>query len=105
VVYAGDFNSDVNKHHAFDGPGLAMRAARVADAEKVAQTLVNWRYNSANLYLRRPPAVDQSIDYVYAGPGVGVASREVVLSLAQGRFVGVIPSDHNPVLARLYVAY
>src|SRR4051794_7207893 len=105
VVYAGDFNSDVNRNHAFDGPGIAMRAAHVADAEKVARRLVNSRYNSANLYLPRPPAVDQSIDYVYAGPGVAVASRTVVLKLTGGRFVGVIPSDHNPVLAQLYVSY
>jgi endonuclease/exonuclease/phosphatase family metal-dependent hydrolase len=105
VVYAGDFNSDVNPHHAFDGPGLALRAARVADAEKVAQRLVNSRYNSANLYLSRPPAVDQSIDYVYAAPGVAVASRSVVLHLRGGRFVGVIPSDHNPVVAQLSVPY
>ena len=37
IVYAGDFNSDVTKHHAFDGPGIAMRAANVDDAFDVAQ--------------------------------------------------------------------
>ncbi|HVU91427.1 MAG TPA: endonuclease/exonuclease/phosphatase family protein [Jatrophihabitans sp.] len=105
IVYAGDFNSDVNRNHAFDGPGRAMRAARVADAEKVAQSSLNGGYNSANLNLRRPPALDQSIDYVYAPPGVAVTRREVVLQLAGGRFPGVIPSDHNPVLASTYVPF
>jgi endonuclease/exonuclease/phosphatase family metal-dependent hydrolase len=105
IVYAGDFNSDVNRNHAFDGPGVAMRAAHVADAEKVAQSLVNAKYNSANLNLLRPPAVDQSIDYVYAGPGVAVSRREVVLQLTRGRFAGVIPSDHNPVLASTSVPF
>ena len=105
VVYAGDLNSDVNRNHAYDGPGLAMRAARIADAERVAVRLTNAQYNSANLYLRTPPAVDQSIDYVYAAPGVAVSSREVVLRLVDGRFAGVIPSDHNPVFARLDVPF
>jgi endonuclease/exonuclease/phosphatase family metal-dependent hydrolase len=105
IVYAGDFNSDVNRNHAFDGPGIEMRSVRVADAEKVAPTQINRRYNSANLYLRTPPAVDQSIDYVYAAPGVAVTLRQVVLHLVDGRFSGVIPSDHNPVFCRLSVPY
>ena len=105
VVYAGDFNSDVNRNHAFDGPGRAMRAAGVVDAEKVAQLQVNGRYDSANLNLPVPPQVDQSIDYVYAGPGVAVRSREVALDLVHGRFPGIIPSDHNAVVALAYVPY
>ena len=105
VIYAGDLNSDVNRNHAFDGPGRAMRAAGVVDAEKVAQHQTNGGYNSANLNLRVPPRVDQSIDYVYAGPGVAVRSREVALDLVDGRFPGVIPSDHNAVLALAYVPY
>jgi len=105
VIYAGDLNSDVNRNHAFDGPGRAMRAAGVVDAEKVAQHQTNGAYNSANLNLRLPPRVDQSIDYVYAGPGIAVGSREVALDLVRGRFPGVIPSDHNAVLAVAYVPY
>jgi endonuclease/exonuclease/phosphatase family metal-dependent hydrolase len=105
IVYAGDFNSDVNRNHAFDGPGRAMLAAHVSDAENAARILVNSRYNSANLYLRTPPAVDQSIDHIYTGPGVAVRVREVVLGLVNGRFPGIIPSDHNPLYTQLYVSY
>ena len=82
-----------------------MQSAAIVDAERVAQTQRNKRYNSSNLYLRRPPAVDQSIDYVYAPPGVAVSARAVLLNLSRGQFVGVIPSDHNPVVARLYISY
>jgi endonuclease/exonuclease/phosphatase family metal-dependent hydrolase len=102
VVYAGDYNSDINQNHAFDGPGNAMRAARVADASNVAQSQTNAQYNSANQYLRTPPAYRQSVDYIYAGPGVAVQNRSMVMTLVNGRFVGTIPSDHNPVVARLY---
>lgn len=105
VVYAGDVNSDVNRNHLVDGPGMVMRRAAIADAHDAAQLLVHGRYDSANRNLRRPPAVGQSIDSVLAPPGVGVLSREIVLHLSHGRFVGVLPSDHNPVLAALTVPY
>jgi len=105
VVYAGDFNSDVNRNHAFDGPGRVMQDAHVTDAEKVAPRQLHGRFNSANLNLLRPPAVDQSIDYVYAAPGVAVGSRAVLLNLVAGRFPGVIPSDHNAVAVLAYVPY
>jgi hypothetical protein len=38
-------------------------------------------------------------------PGVGVRRFEVVASLTSGRYVGVIPSDHNPVAADLVLPY
>jgi hypothetical protein len=34
-----------------------------------------------------------------------VESHAVVLSLSHGKFVGVMPSDHNPVTARLWYPY
>ncbi|SHG06940.1 Metal-dependent hydrolase, endonuclease/exonuclease/phosphatase family [Jatrophihabitans endophyticus] len=105
VVYAGDFNSVLNRNHVYDGAGDVMRAHRVADAQSVAQSRPNERFNSANLYLRTPPEVGQSIDYVFAPAGVAVRSREVVLRLSRGRFRGVIPSDHNPVLVRAAFPY
>jgi endonuclease/exonuclease/phosphatase family metal-dependent hydrolase len=101
VVYAGDFNSNTSATHVFDGPGRAMRTARVLDARDAAVHLYNASYNSANQYLRTPPHTGDSVDYVFAAPGVGVLSRAVVLKLSGGRFPGVIPSDHNPVQARL----
>jgi hypothetical protein len=67
--------------------------------------LTNQRYNSANLYLRTPPAAGQSIDHIYAPAGVAVRSWQVVLTLVNGRFVGVIPSDHNPVVSDLIFPY
>lgn len=105
VVYAGDFNSVRNRNHVYDGPGEVMSAAGVLDARNVAQSLPNLAYNSANLYLRTPPRVSQSIDYVFAPPGVAVSTRAVVLDLVGGRFPGVIPSDHNPLLVIAAVPY
>ena len=37
VIYLGDFNS--HEGHALDGPGVALRATGVADADEVAQAL------------------------------------------------------------------
>jgi endonuclease/exonuclease/phosphatase family metal-dependent hydrolase len=101
VVYAGDFNSNTSRSHVFDGAGAAMRSARVLDAKDVAVHLYNASYNSANQYLRTPARAGDNIDYVFAGAGVGVLSWGIVLHLVGGRFPGVIPSDHNPVQARL----
>jgi endonuclease/exonuclease/phosphatase family metal-dependent hydrolase len=105
VIYAGDFNSVLNRNHVFDGPGREMRAIRAADGIEAAIALTNQRYNSANLYLRTPPAAGQSIDHIYAPAGVAVRSWQVVLTLVNGRFVGVIPSDHNPVVSDLIFPY
>jgi endonuclease/exonuclease/phosphatase family metal-dependent hydrolase len=101
VVYAGDFNSDVSKMHAFDGPGVAMRAASVANAFDVAQSRSKASYNSANGYQRRPPRAGDHIDDVYTAPGVSVRSWRLLMNLRHGELVGVIPSDHNPLVARI----
>lgn len=105
VVYAGDFNSNDGHSHVFDGPGVATRAAHIADAFKSAASRVNARYDSANLYLRTPPAAGRSIDRIFAPPGVGIASWRLGLDLSAGKFVGVIPSDHNPLAADLTLPY
>jgi endonuclease/exonuclease/phosphatase family metal-dependent hydrolase len=105
VIYAGDFNSTVNSNHAFDGSGVAMRAVGAEDAQDMAQVRVNAQYNSANLYLRTPPAYGQSIDHIYAPAGVAVRSWSLLLDLARGRFAGVIPSDHNPLVCDLSYPY
>jgi endonuclease/exonuclease/phosphatase family metal-dependent hydrolase len=105
IVYAGDFNTDITPAHAFDGPGIAMRAARVNDAYDVAQTQINTMYNSANGYFRKPPPFGDHIDYVFAPLGVAVESVRLLLNLSGGKFVGVIPSDHNPVLATLDIPW
>jgi len=105
VIYAGDFNSNDGHTHVFDGPGVATRAAHIADAFKSGASRVNARFNSANLYLRTPPADGRSIDRIFAPAGVGVASWRLTIDLSNGRFVGVIPSDHNPIAADLTLPY
>ena len=105
VIYAGDFNSTVNRYHVYDGPSVAARAANVADGLDSAQWLGNQRYNSANGYSRIPPAFGQSIDHVYAPPGVALVSWRLLLNLSAGKFVGVMPSDHNPLVADMTIPY
>jgi endonuclease/exonuclease/phosphatase family metal-dependent hydrolase len=103
VIYVGDFNS--HERNVVDGPGNVFRAAGHVDADEVAQVLVNHRYNSANQYARTAPARALDVDHVYAPPGVAVRRWQMVLSLRGGRFVGVIPSDHNPVAADVVLPY
>jgi len=103
VIYVGDFNS--HEGHEVDGPGTAMRAAGVADADEVAQTRVHREYNSANQYLRSPKPGHWDIDHVYAPAGVAVRRWEIALTLTGGRFAGTIPSDHNPIVADVVLPY
>jgi len=105
IVYAGDFNSHDGSNHVYDGPGVATRAAHVADAFKSAQVMVNAGYNSANNYYRTPPASGRSIDRIFASPGVGIGAWRQYLNLSNGIFVGVIPSDHNPIAADMTFPY
>jgi endonuclease/exonuclease/phosphatase family metal-dependent hydrolase len=105
IVYAGDFNTDINPHHAFDGPGIAMRAAGVDDSYDVAMTHTNAQYDSANEYFRTPPKFGEHIDYVFVTPGVAVTSWSLLLDLSHGKFVGAIPSDHNPLLVSVEIPY
>jgi len=104
LVYAGDFNSEPVSHHP-DGPGVAMAKYHLSDAHDVAQHLVDDKYNSQNQYLRTAPTAHSMVDRVFVPNGVGVESHSVVLSLSHGRFVGVMPSDHNPVTVRLWYPY
>jgi endonuclease/exonuclease/phosphatase family metal-dependent hydrolase len=103
IVYAGDYNS--NSKHTLDGPGVAMRAAHNADAEYAAGSLTNFRYDSANKYLRTPPAFSDDIDHVFLSPGVAPRGWRLWLNLSNGQFVGTIPSDHNLLTADLDYPY
>jgi endonuclease/exonuclease/phosphatase family metal-dependent hydrolase len=105
VIYGGDFNSDHNRRHAFNGPAIAMHAANMTDTFNAAPTRSLGRYNSANEYDRRPPKFGDHIDYVFASPGVVVRSWRLVMDLSHGHLVGVIPSDHNPVVTNLAYPY
>jgi endonuclease/exonuclease/phosphatase family metal-dependent hydrolase len=103
IVYAGDFNSDPFKKHAFNAPAEVMSQHDIADSYNVAQARDNASYNTANGYQTRPPRDGARIDYVYAPQGVGVGSWKMIMRLRHGRFVGTIPSDHNPVVVSLSV--
>ncbi|HEX3823181.1 MAG TPA: endonuclease/exonuclease/phosphatase family protein [Mycobacteriales bacterium] len=105
IVYVGDFNSDQWAGHAFNGPAIAMRAASVDDAYDVAQTRVHARYNTADGYRRTPPMNGGRIDYVFAQRGVAATSWDLVMDLSHGKFVGTIPSDHNPLVSNLLFPY
>ena len=105
VVYAGDFNSAPDRRHAFNAPSKVMHAHHIADAFNVAQARGYAHYNTANGYSRRPPRDGMRIDYVFAPQGVGVRSWRLIMRLRHGKFVGTIPSDHNPVMSELMVPY
>lgn len=105
VVLAGDMNSNDGSNYTFDGPGVATRAARVADAFKVAATRANWHVNSAHQYLRNPPLFGRSIDRVFVSPGIGVRSWRLLATMSGTALVAVIPSDHNPVQVDLAYPY
>jgi endonuclease/exonuclease/phosphatase family metal-dependent hydrolase len=105
VVYAGDFNSHPGKDHPLDGPGKVMAFHHIVDARTAAQSRSMAHYNSANQYLRTPPHTGDDIDHVFAPPGVGVASWSLVEHLQDGHFVGVMPSDHNPLVSTVLVPY
>ena len=42
---------------------------------------------------------------MFADSGVGVRAWQELLNIANGQLVGVIPSDHNPVVADLGIRY
>ncbi|HEX3823182.1 MAG TPA: endonuclease/exonuclease/phosphatase family protein [Mycobacteriales bacterium] len=103
IVYVGDFNSD--QAHPLNGPPIAMRSLDIADSWNAAQHRTQALYNSAEGYYRRPPKKNSRIDYVWAPPGVAVASWGLVMDLRHGKFVGTIGSDHNPVVVNLRFPY
>jgi endonuclease/exonuclease/phosphatase family metal-dependent hydrolase len=108
AIYAGDFNSanpKGDKKFTLNGAGIAMREAHAKDALVVAPRRTNGKYDSANGYFRKPPRSGDDIDHIYAPPGVRVASAGIVIHLRHGKFVGVIPSDHNPLVAELRYPY
>lgn len=103
VVYAGDFNS--HDRRPYDGSGIEMRKANVADAWFVAPKRVRSTYNSANAYLRKPPRTSTSIDHIMGAPGVSLQTWKLVMKLKNGRYVGVIPSDHNLLIGNVRYPY
>jgi endonuclease/exonuclease/phosphatase family metal-dependent hydrolase len=105
IVYVGDFNSDQYRKHRVNAPLLVMQNSLIADAYQAAQKHVRAQWNTANGYRRRPPHDGAHIDAVFAPAGVGVRSWELQLRLSHGKFVGVIPSDHNALVSDLTIPY
>ncbi len=103
IVYAGDTNSAVESSHPNDGPRVAMRARLVSDAFDVAASRHHTKFNTGNQYFSKPPASRVYLDAIFAAPGVGVASWDELLKLSHGKFVLPIPSDHNPVVAKVVI--
>lgn len=97
IMVVGDFNSYYGRWHTVDTPGNAMRSAGMSDAKLAAQHLYNSRYSSINGYHRKAPTGGGASDHVYSSPGIGVSAWGELLDVKHGRFVGVIPSDHNAV--------
>lgn len=105
VVYVGDFNSYPNEYRVHDVTGSDMLAAGVTDDIEAAETRRDARFDSINGYYRVARKGHGSADHIYTGPGIGVRSWRELLHLSRGRFVGTIPSDHNPVLASIEIPY
>ncbi len=105
IVYTGDFNSYPHEFDKVDEPGNAMRAAGYLDGIQVAQTLRNAKYDSINGLCRTPPQGHGSADHVFVSAGVGVQSWQELLHLSDGKLVGTIPSDHNPVVSTIDLPY
>ncbi len=99
IFYAGDTNSAVESKHKFDGPRVAMQAHHVADALSVAQSRSGTKYDTANQFQRKPPTHRKYLDGIFVAPGAAATTWRQVLELSHGKFVGAIPSDHNPLVA------
>jgi hypothetical protein len=105
VVYSGDFNSYVGEYHVHDYSGTIMRNANVPDSIEEAAHYSKAKYDSINAYYRIPKQGHGSSDHIYATRGIGVIRWGELLQLSGGKFVGVIPSDHNPIYADLQLPY
>lgn len=105
IVYAGDFNSTVNKNHAFDGPGIVMRSHQFADAGDAGHLQTNIQYNSCNQYFRTALAYGDRIDHIYTAPGVAIRGLKIAVHVSDGKFIGVMASDHNALVSDVYLPY
>ena len=106
VIYAGDTNSFAGSNpHSLDGPGDLLRARHATDALMAAQSRKNTKYGSVNGYTRVPSHTGKIIDHFYATAGVSFKTWRQVMHLKHGRWPGVIPSDHNPILVHALVQH
>ena len=104
LVYGGDFNVDQTASGA-DTASAVMAGGAIDNARLVAQAYTNSQYDTYNNYLRSPPAYALSIDKIFAPAGVAAYSWREILNLAGGKYVGTIPSDHNPLYSLVVVPH
>lgn len=104
VVYGGDTNAWPGRYVSQDTPGVEMRKHSVSDGFPTAQSRFNAQYRSINSFLRRAPK-GGSADRIFVSRGIAVRHWGQLLHLSRGRFVGVIPSDHNPVNTDVELPY
>ncbi|CAN5332657.1 hypothetical protein BH09ACT10_BH09ACT10_23860 [soil metagenome] len=104
VVYLGDFNS--HKGRDLDGPGQAFKANGYVDAFDNSTSLIRPNYNSYNNFQSNPITsytYGDHVDHIYVKPTVGMSTWESVANFSKKKYVGVIPSDHNPVRVTLTI--
>ncbi len=104
IVYGGDTNSWPGRWETTDTPGLAMQRNLTTDTFAAARYHTSAQYASINLYTPTP-ALGGSADRQFVTGGIAVAGWGELLNLYQGKFLGVIPSDHNPVYADIQLPY
>jgi exonuclease III len=100
VIYAGDTNSFAGHNpDNYDSPGALFNNVHATDSLMAAQSRSNTKYGSVNGYTRVPSHTGRIIDHFYATAGVAVHWWKQDMHLVHGHWPGVIPSDHNPILA------
>jgi endonuclease/exonuclease/phosphatase family metal-dependent hydrolase len=105
VIYTGDTNSfaGINNPNNYDSPGDLLTKAHASDSLMVAQSRTNTKYSSVNGYTPRPSTSGRIIDHFYGTQGAAFSSWKQIMNLKHGKWPGTIPSDHNPVTAKVEV--
>lgn len=117
VVITGDFSSTkltaVNPvYNVLVGSGVVIDPLGNTKKQKstkkaVAKRLINVKYDTLNKFKAKPAsrkgyALGAHLDYIFTARQIQVQEYKVVMSLkANGKFSGVIPSDHNMVRATI----
>lgn len=119
VVVAGDFNSgkayrpsntiyDVMRAAGYRDPLGNTNNSWAVDSSATAEHRVDLEYNTFNGFETRARVAKYAngfdIDYIWHNAGVRVAVSRVVVNLdTAGNFIGMIPSDHNMLVATIHL--
>ncbi len=115
VILTGDFSSTKLTHAGNPVYDIITKSGLVRDplgntrkkkslSSSVVSKVVNVQYDTLNDFRtsptkRRGYALGAHLDYILTSKSIKVTQYKVVLSLKNGKFAGVIPSDHNMVTA------